>query len=232
MSRAISQSFAVQVPTGHYRPAEYDELHRWVSYWYQIQSVLRTRAHSVLEIGVGSGVLSSYLRTRAGLEVTTCDFDDSLNPDLVVDVRQLDAVVAAGSFDTVVAFQVLEHLPFQDFVPALRQLGRASRSSVILSLPHYGWNWQGRLRLWKWNWAFSRRISKCPEWGFDGEHHWEIGTSGHSLRQVRTAVSEVLDIERNYFCPDYSYHYFFECQKRSSESAISLSLPVEQKSVL
>jgi 2-polyprenyl-3-methyl-5-hydroxy-6-metoxy-1,4-benzoquinol methylase len=217
----------VQVPTDHYAPAAYDELHRWASYWHQIQAVVRTGARRVLEVGVGSGVLSAYLRQRLGLDVTTCDFDASLRPDLVGDVRQLDAVVPEQSFDAVVAFQVLEHLPFADFVPALRQLARASRRHVILSLPHYGWSVQGRLRLWKWNWAFSRRVSRFPRWQFNGEHHWEIGTRGHALRRVRAAVASVLAIERDYFCPDYSYHYFFETRKPAADSsrAVPFVLP-------
>ena len=79
MSRlALADSRPVQVNPGHYRAEHYDEFHRWVSYWYQIQSVARTQSQKLLEIGLGSGVLSSYLRTRLGLEVTTFDFDASL----------------------------------------------------------------------------------------------------------------------------------------------------------
>jgi hypothetical protein len=205
----------VQVPDDHYRPANYDELHRWTSYWYQIQSIVRTGARTVLEIGVGSGVLSSYLRSRLGIQVTTFDCDESRGPDLVGDVRYLEANVKPESFDAVVAFQVLEHLPFPDFELTLRQLARASRHSVLLSLPHYGWNLQWRIRLWKFDWAFSRRMSKNPEWTFNGEHHWEIGTRGFSLNHVRSVITRVLDIEEDYFCPDYAYHYFFECRKKS-----------------
>ena len=90
----------------------------------------------------------------------------------------------------------------------------SSRSSVILSLPHYGWNLQARIRLWKWNWVFGKRVSKNPNWIFDGEHHWEIGTKGHSLERVRGIIAGPLDIEREYFCADYPYHHFFECRKR------------------
>ena len=204
----------VQVPTEHYETHKYDELHRWISYWYQIQAVARTKARRVLEIGVGSGVLSAYLRDRLHLKVTTFDFDESLHPDLIGDVRHLRANVNEDAFDAVVAFQVLEHLPFSDFGATVQELARASRSSVIISLPHYGWNLQARIRLWKWNWVFGKRVSKNPNWIFDGEHHWEIGTKGHSLERVRGIIAGPLDIEREYFCADYPYHYFFECRKR------------------
>jgi hypothetical protein len=48
------------------------------------------------------------------------------------------------------------------------------------------------------------------EWKFDGEHYWELGTNAHSLAQVRAAISGELPILDEYFCADYSYHYFFE----------------------
>lgn len=216
----------VQVHPAHYRPRNYDELHRWISYWYQIQSVAQSGAQTVLEIGVGSGVLSTYLRHRLGLQVTTVDFDPALQPDLIADIRQLDQLVDPASFDAVVAFQVLEHLPFADFPVALQQMARASRRTVLLSLPHYGYDCQARVRLWKYTWAFSRKISKCPRWTFNGEHYWEIGTRGHPLRRVRAILRRVLAVQRDYFCPDYPYHYFFECQRLHNNSTLHPLNPI------
>lgn len=210
---ASPQSLTTQVAPNHYRPSHYDEFHRWVSYWYQIQSVARAQPRTILEIGVGSGVLSAYLRDRLQAQVTTFDFDPSLNPDLVGDVRQLASHVTPESFEAVLAFQVLEHLPFEDFKPALQQLAHASRKNVILSLPHYGYPLQMRFRLWRFNWAFGRKLSKKPRWTFDGEHHWEIGTRDYPLSRIRSEIQTVLQIERDYFCADYPYHYFFECKK-------------------
>ena len=207
----------VQVPTTHYTAAHYDELHRWISYWYQIQAVVRSGARSVLEVGVGSGILSSYLRTRLGLEVTTFDFDASLRPVIVGDVRELSVCCGDDCADTVVAFQVLEHLPFADFEKALEEMARTTRRSVIISLPHYGWDASFRARFWKRQWAFGFRLSKNPTWSFNGEHHWEIATKGHSLSTVRGVIGRVLDIERDYFCPDYPYHYFFECRRKGAQ---------------
>jgi len=203
-----------QVQTEHYRPAHYDQFHRWVSYWYQIQSILRSRAKTVLEIGVGSGVVSSYLRSRLNVAVTTCDLDETLGADLIGDVRHLDQVVSSDSFDAVVAFQVLEHLPFADLPDALAQMRRASSNAVIISLPYYGWAFQFRIGFRKWNWVLGRKISKYPRWNFDGQHYWEIGTRGHSLSHVRRTICSVLNIRSEYFCADHPYHYFFECGKR------------------
>lgn len=217
MTTATLEPPEVQVPTAHYLPAHYDELHRWISYWYQIQAVARSGARSVLEVGVGSGVLSYYLRARLNLKVTTVDFDASLRPTIVGDVRELSACCGERRADAVVAFQVLEHLPFAEFAGALREMARATRRSVIISLPYYGWDASLRARFWKRQWAFGFRVSKKPAWTFNGEHHWEIATKGHSLRTVRGIIGEVLDIERDYFCPDYPYHYFFECRRKGAQ---------------
>ncbi len=211
------EALEIQVPTAHYDAANYDELHRWISYWHQIRAVVRSNARSVLEVGVGSGVLSSYLRARLGLSVTTFDFDETLAPDIVGDVRALARHAGEGCADAVLAFQVLEHLPFGDFETALRQMALASRRNVILSLPYYGWDAAVRARIWKKKFSFGFRISKNPPWSFNGEHHWEIATRGHSLAKVREVINRVLDIERDYFCADYPYHYFFECRRKGIE---------------
>jgi len=83
-----------QVQTEHYRPAHYDQFHRWVSYWYQIQSIARTGAKTVLEIGVGSGVVSSYLRSRLnrfGLNVEA--ICDARSAGLIEAIRSLSGCV-------------------------------------------------------------------------------------------------------------------------------------------
>ena len=204
----------LQVTLDHYKPEQYEELHRWISYWYQIQSIIRSGAKSVLEIGLGTGIVTHYLRHRLGLKVTTLDFDESLNPDIVGDVRELASLVGGRQFDAVAAFQVLEHLPFEDFVPVLKQMARVSRKVVLISLPYNGTFFQVRLKVWRLSVAFGRKIPRYCKWRFDGEHYWEIGTRGHSLTRIRSAIKAVLDIEWEYFCPDYPYHYFFECRVR------------------
>ncbi|HEY6815829.1 MAG TPA: class I SAM-dependent methyltransferase, partial [Croceibacterium sp.] len=184
---------------------------RWQSYWYQLRAVLKYQPKSVLEIGCGAGATTQMLR-RMGIEVTTFDFDARLNPDIAGDVRQAEALAGTGAFDLVCAFQVLEHIPYGDFRLALAQLGRIARRNVIVSLPHWGYPVEMRGMFFKkrFSFAFSRKLTRPMDWTFDGQHHWELGTKGHSLAEVRRAVAAELPIRDEYFCPDYSYHYFFE----------------------
>ena len=44
-----SSTLQPQVDADHYQPDNYDELHRWVSYWYQIQSIVRAQPKSILK---------------------------------------------------------------------------------------------------------------------------------------------------------------------------------------
>lgn len=203
-----------QVDRAHYSPESYDELHRWVSYWYQIQSVIRSDASRVLEIGIGSGVLNWYMRERLGLEVVTADLDPTLEPDHLVDVRELDRCIEAGDFDLVCAFQVLEHVPFADFESALRQLNRASRSRVVISLPNNGHFFQVRMHVWRLKLAVGRKLRWRRRWEFDGEHYWEVGTVGHQPADVRRVIERVMRLDQELIYPDYPYHIGYEMAVR------------------
>ena len=68
----------VQVPEEHYS-AKYEDWDTWVRYYWQIRNVMDRGLKEILEIGVGSGVVSSYLR-RNGVRVTTLDIDPALHP--------------------------------------------------------------------------------------------------------------------------------------------------------
>lgn len=206
---------AVQVAPEHYQPESYDELHRWISYWYQIQTVARARPRRVLEVGSGSGVLRWYMQERLGLEVTTADCDDTRAPDIVTDIRELSKHTGEGAFDLVCAFQVLEHLPFGDFPQALGELVRASRDRVAISLPNNGHFFQLRAHIWRFKLAVGRKLRWRRDWKFDGEHYWEVGTRGHMPDDVRRAIEGVADVEREEIYPDYPYHIGYDLRKRT-----------------
>jgi 2-polyprenyl-3-methyl-5-hydroxy-6-metoxy-1,4-benzoquinol methylase len=116
----------VQVAPEHYDFERYDDAERWMSYWHQLRVVLAVRPRTVLEIGPGSGVFRRYLE-HAGCSVKTLDIDASRGVDYVADVTKLDETLPAGlTFDAICAFQVLEHLPLDQFEVCLRNLARRS----------------------------------------------------------------------------------------------------------
>ncbi|MCK1397437.1 methyltransferase domain-containing protein [Bradyrhizobium sp. 4] len=216
MTATNDSTSAIQVDAEFYGFSEYVHLRRWISYWYQIDAVLRHKPRSVLEIGPGNGTTTSALR-KAGIEVKTFDFDPRLEPDYVGDIRRLTQAVPQKTHDLVCAFQVLEHLPFEDFEPTIAELANAARDHVVISVPHWGYPVEIRGRLFKdrLKFAFARKLTRPKSWTFDGQHYWELGTRGHSVNKVAEIISRHMQIERQWFCPDYSYHYFFECSVRA-----------------
>ena len=94
-------------------------------------------------------------------------------------------------FDTVVCFQMLEHLPFSDFNKALQELIRVSKENVIISLPDRSKCFGIRLYLNSRHLSFS--LTKIveffnfflPKHLFDGAHYWEIGKKGYSLKSIK-----------------------------------------------
>ncbi|HEX6238390.1 MAG TPA: class I SAM-dependent methyltransferase [Acidimicrobiales bacterium] len=96
---------------------------------------------AVLEVGVGEGEVSSRLRSRyRGASIVGVDLPD---PALTADWRDRGLVgvfadigalpFPAGSFDLIIAVEVLEHVP--DPRKALVELGRLARGHLVLSVP-------------------------------------------------------------------------------------------------
>ncbi|MDD4082331.1 MAG: class I SAM-dependent methyltransferase, partial [Sphaerochaetaceae bacterium] len=123
----------VQVKKEHYSNKGYNDIFRFLSYQHQIESIISLNPKTILEIGIGNKLVSNQLK-EMGYKVTTCDFDPKLKPDFVGDIRNLP--FKKNEFDIVVAFEVLEHLPFEDFEKALSEMKRVSKKNCIISLPY------------------------------------------------------------------------------------------------
>ncbi len=129
-----NKKFKTQVTREHYYQG-YDSLERFISYFYQIKSVIDLKPSNVLEVGIGNKTVSDYLK-RSGYQVTTCDFAKDLEPDVVADVRMLP--FKDDKFDVILAAEVLEHIPFDEVAKALSELRRVSKKYLIVSIPSYG----------------------------------------------------------------------------------------------
>lgn len=208
----------IQVPASHYCGGAYDTFERWSSYWYQLEAIRRGNPRTLLEIGVGTGLTTWYARERMGIEVTTCDFDPALKPDVVADVRNLTEAIPDRKFDMAVAFQVLEHLPFEEFPRCLQQLASIAAKRVAISLPHGGPELAVSIRIRQKVWKVAKAIGRGQKWDIDknggGQHYWEIGVKGCSLQTVKQLISSQFQIDRCYFVSENPYHYLFELRNR------------------
>ena len=97
---------------------------------------------AVLEVGVGEGEVSLRVRSRyrgasiVGVDLPgpalTADWRDRGLVGLFADIGALP--FPAGSFDLILAVEVLEHVP--DPPKALAELARLGRGHLVLSVPH------------------------------------------------------------------------------------------------
>lgn len=194
---------------------KYNNLERFSSYLSQIKTILSLNPKKVLEIGVGNKITSNYLRTE-GVQITTCDIDKNLNPDIVADIRELP--FNEDDFDLITAFEVLEHIPFSDVESALRQLHRISKKKVIISIPYVTFSIYAKFKLLPFIRSSYFMIRICEyfwhTYKWNGTHHWEMGTKGFSRKKIREVMKTCgFRIEKE-FTPELNpYHYFFVLEK-------------------
>lgn len=118
---------------------------------------------SILDVGCGNGIFLAMLekqnhkRKLIGIERSSAARKMS-----VCDSPVLDGTIEAishkdRSFDLVAALEVIEHLPFQVYENALREVQRVAKHFILLSVPY----------------KEKRRRSTCPYCGctFNSDYH-------------------------------------------------------------
>ena len=202
-----------QVDPEHYGDLEYDKKERFLSYWHQIEQVLKRSPQELLEVGIGNGFVHRYLRS-AGMSVHTLDFDERLGPDTVGSVLELP--FEDDAFDMACCFETLEHLPWDVFVPAVRELKRVARRWVLISLPDV--TPYVRVDIERNMKRVAHTLKDMPqrspsEHKFDGQHYWEIGKRGYPLRRIReTLEREGLKVDECFRVFELPYHRFLSCR--------------------
>jgi 2-polyprenyl-3-methyl-5-hydroxy-6-metoxy-1,4-benzoquinol methylase len=146
---------------------------------------------TVLDAGCGEGETLERLDGLLSASVTGID----LNPESVEfaakripsgDFRVADLTALPfedDSFDLVLCLEVLEHIP--DPAPALAELSRVCRGSIVLSVPSEPWFRLGSLARGKY----------LKGWGNHPEHvnHW----NPRSLRAFLETGTEVVSVQRS-----------------------------------
>ena len=187
---------------------------RFASYYYQLQEVIRLNPHTLLEVGTGDGVFKQVIQNNTEIAYRNLDIAEDLSPDIVGSVERMP--LPDRSVDVVVAFEVLEHLPFESFERAIGELARVADRAAVISLPHFG----PPLK-------FSCKVPFLPEirfaWKipfpkahvFNGQHHWEIGKRGYPVRRIRAVLKKYFSIEKEFIPFENQYHHFFVLSKRA-----------------
>lgn len=203
-----------QVKASHYFNNSYDTKERFISYWHQINEIIKLNPKKVLEIGTGNGFVSKYLKERR-VNILTLDIDKKLNPDIVGSV--LDVPFPDNSFEVVACYELLEHLQYKNFYKALSEIFRVSKSYAILSLPDASRVYRVYVQIPKIG-IIKRLISlprlKNPIHKFNGEHYWEIGKVGYPLSKITKDIEKAgFNIKKTYRIFENPYHRFFILKK-------------------
>lgn len=208
-------TYQPQVGRSHYEGKAYRSQERWNSYWHQISLVRRAHPKTLLEVGVGEGVVAREL-VATSVAVTTIDIAEDLHPDVVGSVTSLP--FPDNSFDAVLAAEILEHIQFKDVPQALRELSRVARHSVIISVPHPGYVFSLIMKfpLLSCISLFAQIPFFWQKHCFNGEHYWELGKRGFSerafLRLTETARLHL--VEARSYADDPAHRFFlFDIQK-------------------
>jgi ubiquinone/menaquinone biosynthesis C-methylase UbiE len=206
-----------------YLNISYDSKRRFCGYWHQIDEIISMKPKTILEIGIGSGFVTSYLKNK-GFNIVSLDILADLNPNTVGSV--LDLPFGDEAFNTVSCCEVLEHLPYSEFSNALRELHRVSQCHVVLSLPDdtsvYKFDIQlSKIMLVKK--MFSNSFHKPESHNFDGHHYWEIGKINFSLEKIMNKIRQAkFDIINSYRIFERPFQRFFTLKPLKNLHSISL----------
>lgn len=212
-------SFQPQVAAAHYVKSTYLTKDRWINYWYQWRWLQEKNITTLLEVGVGNGIVAE-LYQRTGTKVTTIDIDEALKPDQVASVTSLP--FQDDAFDAVLCAEVLEHLPFDQSLQGVREVCRVTRRWALITLPHAGYVFSltAKFPLSRWcSW-----VRKIPffwkEHIFQGEHYWELGKKGwNNARIIASLRACGFTVRRVTMHADDPAHVFFLCEKVPSAKA-------------
>jgi ubiquinone/menaquinone biosynthesis C-methylase UbiE len=201
-------TYTPQVDKTHYT-GKYRSQERWNSYWHQLELILKVKPHTLLEVGVGEGVVAREAKA-IGVEVTTLDIAEDLGPDVVGSVT--DIPLPDNSYDCVLAAEILEHIKFEDVPAALKEIARVAKQHVIISIPHPGYVFLLRFKIPLL--PYTDLLQKVgffwKEHRFNGEHYWELGKKGYSLQKFLQMAREAgLTLQVSKVHADDPVHRFF-----------------------
>lgn len=181
---------------------------------HQINQIYKLKPSSVLEIGIGNGFVSTFLK-RYGIDVCTVDINAALSPDIVCSIHDLPKHLTNRKFDLVVCCEVLEHMPFEEFEKSL-EIFKMYSDKLFLTLPSYStWiGFSGFLRIPKiCNQLINVGIKISRKKDLEkNEHFWELGSSEQASRKnIKLILSKKYkQVEHGVFTLN-RYHEYFVC---------------------
>lgn len=213
------------IPREYYDFSFYVSKERMITYWHQAKEILERSPQRVLEVGIGNGIVASILKSY-GIAVMTADINESLHPDVVLSITQLDKHFKEGELPFVLCARVLQHLPFSEFDQSLSQLRFATQKHVLLTLPVETCRLYIRLRItgskpFTLSIGFPLILKRILQRMFSlsqaskTQNFWKINQARHvSMSNVRRIIRKHFIIEKSYQVPEDMAHAFFVLRKK------------------
>ncbi len=181
------------------------------SYGHQYSLAMKSKGTSFLNIGSGNDLLRNLL-SRQGKSIVDFDLNTTTNPSVCGKLPFLP--FSSSSFDVVLCFQMLEHLPLALFPICLKEFTRIGTKFVIISLPDVTYKGYEKLK------HLTYKILKHPQvWKkyqkseIDIEHEWEIGVGIVSEKTIIKYLNvDGLSLVRHFRNDLNLYHHFFVCK--------------------
>lgn len=175
----------------NFNDSAFNNLPSYISYYYQIK-LIPSKCKTILEVGIGNKFVSSQLKLM-NKKVITVDNNENLNPDIVADIRKIPR--KDNSVDCVICYEVLEHLPLDEFIIALKELKRITKRYLIISLPFSGFCYGAILNtyikipfskgiIFRIPLPFLLRPKKLIK-KMKINHYWAVGEAGASRKKIR-----------------------------------------------
>ena len=196
---------------------------RWLSYIAQIASLEGVNINKIAEIGIGPNVMNFIVKkTYPDCKFITIDINPDLKPDFVASVLKLP--FQENEMDATFCCQVLEHIPYEMFVPALKEIVRITKKRVVISIPDitpfFYLRFRGSRRLLNRLWKginlphlFTTKFDKRTV----DQHFWEIGYKGYSQKRIQSDINSIegIKIVDQFRLIERPYWHFFYIEKQN-----------------
>jgi hypothetical protein len=202
------------LPLEAYCSDQYFEMPQLFSFAHQLQFIRSMRPESVIEVGVGNGFVSTFLR-KTGVSVTTADINPALNPDICAPLSEVASHLNA-SHDLVICCEVLEHMPLDQLDQNLDHLLNLG-DRLFLTLPN---------SFRTIGFSISTLVPKFGNHIFDfnltlpfkhniigGPHFWEVGFNTECSRNsiIKKLKQRYSKVRSGRFKLN-PYHIWFVCE--------------------
>lgn len=230
LNSQIQEKLGTEIVDYLYQTAYQSEFFKFSSYYYQLNEILnlpKSKVKTILEIGVGKCYLQALLSLYE-YELFTLDITDKYQPDYIADIR--DMPLKSDSVDLVLAFQVLEHLPYEEFAKCLTELRRVTKRYLFISLPYKSNSFFLHINVKLPVFHKMIDIFSCI-WGYypdidvaqfnarkdkENPHYWELGRKSFpKSRIINDILSAGFIVQKQFHNPHQPYHYYILCEKQT-----------------